>query len=31
MKKVYADKELGYSESEEFNIPESFDPGAGCQ
>lgn len=26
MQKVYKDKTLGYSETEEFNIPEDFDP-----
>ena len=31
LKKVYADKELGYSEEEQFDIPEWFDPNAGCK
>ena len=26
MQKVYADKELGYSEEERFDIPGDFDP-----
>lgn len=29
MKKVYADPELGYSETENFEVPEGFDPCAG--
>lgn len=31
MRKVLADKDLGYSEAEDFDIPEWFDPEAGCQ
>lgn len=31
MKRVYADPELGYSEETEFDIPEWFDPNAGCK
>jgi len=30
MKKVYADIDLGYSESEQFDIPSTFNPGEGC-
>ena len=29
MNKVYADKSLGYSQDERFEIPEGFDPCAG--
>ncbi len=31
MQKIFADTELGYTESEPFDIPEWFDPEAGCQ
>ena len=31
MQKVYADEELGYSVEEQFDIPEWFDPEAGCK
>ena len=31
MQKVYADEELGYSNDEQFDIPEWFDPEAGCK
>lgn len=31
MKKVYADPDLGYSDAENFDIPEWFDPEAGCK
>lgn len=31
MQKVMNDKELGYSSEEGFNIPEWFDPNAGCR
>ncbi len=31
MQKVYADPELGYSAEEQFDIPEWFDPEAGCK
>lgn len=31
MQKVYADKELGYDKEEEFDVPEWFDPAAGCK
>ena len=31
MQKVMADKDLGYTNSEDFDIPEWFDPEAGCQ
>jgi len=30
MKKIYADRALGYSQAEVFKIPNSFDPDAGC-
>lgn len=30
MKKVYADTDLGYSETEQFDIPSTFNPGEGC-
>jgi penicillin-binding protein 1A len=30
MRKVYADPTLGYSESETFKIPSTFNPDAGC-
>jgi penicillin-binding protein 1A len=30
MKKVYADPSLGYTESESFNVPDTYDPNAGC-
>ena len=30
MKKVYADKSLGYSESETFKVSSTYDPNAGC-
>ena len=31
MQKVYADEELGYSEEEQFDVPEWFDPEVGCK
>ena len=31
MQKVYADEELGYSVEEQFDVPEWFDPEAGCK
>lgn len=31
MQKVYADKELGYSQAEQFDIPEDFNPNDGCR
>ena len=31
MKKVLANPETGYSPMEEFDIPEDFNPNAGCQ
>lgn len=31
MQKVYADTELGYSEDEKFDVPQWFDPYAGCK
>lgn len=31
MKKIYADPDLGYAEDETFDIPEWFDPEAGCK
>ena len=31
MQKVYADEELGYSLTEQFDVPEWFDPYAGCK
>jgi len=31
MQKVYADEELGYDKEEEFDVPEWFDPAAGCK
>ena len=31
MQKVYADEELGYDNTEAFDIPEWFDPEAGCK
>jgi penicillin-binding protein 1A len=31
MQKVYADTELGYSVEEQFDVPEWFDPEAGCK
>lgn len=31
MQKVLADEELGYSDTEQFDIPEWFDPNAGCK
>lgn len=31
LRKVFDDPELGYSETEEFDIPEWFDPEAGCK
>ena len=31
MQKVYANPELGYSEEEQFDVPEWFDPEAGCK
>ena len=31
MQKIYANPELGYSEEEQFDVPEWFDPEAGCK
>lgn len=31
MQKIYADEELGYSPSEQFDVPDWFDPFAGCK
>lgn len=31
MQKIYADEELGYSDSEQFDVPDWFDPFAGCR
>ena len=31
MQKLYADKELGYTEEEQFDIPVWFDPNEGCK
>lgn len=31
MQKVYADEELGYDPKEQFDVPEWFDPNAGCK
>ena len=31
MQKVYADESLGYSPTEQFDVPEWFDPKAGCK
>ena len=31
MQKVYADETLGYSAEEQFDVPEWFDPEAGCE
>jgi len=31
MQKVFADTSLGYDENEQFDIPASFDPNAGCK
>jgi penicillin-binding protein 1A len=31
MQKVYGDAELGYTESEQFDVPEWFNPHQGCQ
>lgn len=31
MQKVFADESLGYSQSEQFEIPDWFDPNAGCK
>jgi hypothetical protein len=31
MQKVYADEELGYNPEEQFDIPEWFNPAAGCK
>ncbi len=31
MQKVFADESLGYSEDEQFDVPEWFDPEAGCK
>jgi penicillin-binding protein 1A len=31
MQKVYANEELGYSVEEQFDVPEWFDPEAGCK
>lgn len=31
MQKVLADEELGYSDTEQFDVPDWFDPNAGCK
>ena len=31
MQKIYADQELGYAVDEQFDVPEWFDPYAGCR
>jgi penicillin-binding protein 1A len=31
MKKVLADRDLGYSSSEQFDIPSSFNANSGCE
>ena len=31
MQKVYADPDLGYTQDEEFDVPETFNPNSGCQ
>ena len=31
MQKVLANPELGYTEDETFDVPEDFDPNAGCK
>lgn len=31
MDKIYKDEQLGYSQEETFNIPETFNPNAGCE
>lgn len=31
MQKVFADKDLGYSEDEQFDIPATFNPNSGCE
>ena len=31
MQKVYADPDLGYSQDEQFDVPSSFNPNAGCR
>jgi penicillin-binding protein 1A len=31
MKKVLADKNLGYSSSEQFDVPNSFNADSGCE
>ena len=31
MQKVYKDTSLGYLETEQFDIPDWFDPNAGCK
>ena len=31
MQKIYADEELGYSDTEQFDVPDWFDPYAGCK
>ena len=31
MQKIFKDQSLGYSEEEEFNVPEWFDPNEGCE
>lgn len=31
MQKVYADPDLGYTQDEEFDVPETFNPISGCQ
>ena len=31
MQKVLADEELGYDPQEQFDVPEWFDPEAGCK
>jgi penicillin-binding protein 1A len=31
MNKIYQDTTLGYSQNEQFEIPDWFDPNAGCK
>jgi penicillin-binding protein 1A len=31
LQKVFADKELGYSPTENFHVPAWFDPNEGCK
>ena len=31
LQKVFADPDLGYSQDEQFDIPEWFDPSEGCK